>query len=684
MQLDNRSNKILEELISNPSVTSKDIERKFELTRRQLGYSFDKINDWLLDKNLPEIERTRQGRFIIDQTVFTKLNSEGEGLPLKIDTLSEEQRVYTIIMMLLSKDDLSLVHFTSELDVSKNTVLTDLKQAQIYLDHYNLHIRYSRKLGYVMEGNEFMIRKLLILVTDKILEMPDGPRRLRNLAGIQNEEITELDKRINQVEKKLNLKFTDEKIASMPYTLILVLRRIKKGKQVNSFYIKYEELSDTKEYLATEEILYDFDAVPMEERLFITLHLLTTNVYWSAYLTEEEIPNLQQALDDMLRLFEKRACVVIQDREQLLNKLLLHVKPAYYRIKYHLTEINEMDHAVSQEFMALDHLVQKSMKPLTDLIGTEIPKSETTYLTMLIGGWLTRQGDSINEKVKAIVVCPKGVSVSRLMLSELRELFPEFVFLDSLSVREFKAYKLNYDIVFSPIFLQTDKKLFIASSFLEREEKDRLRKQVMMELHGYIPSEIDVDELITIIKNHATIHDKQELAEEMYRYIHRDDTAAVKQNQVGYPNANLSDLITPDKIILRQSVSSWEEAIRVSSQPLIESGNIEQAYVEAMIDHCGEDPYIIIGPNIAIPHAGPDEGVNDVSMSLLKLDDGVKFTKDYFINLIIVIAATDKQKHLKALMQLMKLSGSDRDRDALIHASTPDEIYTIIRKYSID
>ena len=42
-----------------------------------------------------------------------------------------------------------------------------------------------------------------------------------------------------------------------------------------SFSIQYEELSGTKEYQATEEILFDFEDIPVQERLFITLHLLT-------------------------------------------------------------------------------------------------------------------------------------------------------------------------------------------------------------------------------------------------------------------------------------------------------------------------------------------------------------------------------------------------------------------------
>src|SRR5699024_3879728 len=141
----------------------------------------------------------------------------------------------------------------------------------------------------------------------------------------------------------------------------------------------------------------------------------------------------------------------------------------------------EGESLISQEYNELHHLVSQSTAPLAKLIGNEIPESEIAYLTMLIGGWLRRQGDSIEEKVKAIVVCPKGISVSRLMLTELRELFKEFVFLDSLSIREFEHYKLEYDIVFSPVFVETEKRLFLASAFLGEEEKRRLRRQVMLE-----------------------------------------------------------------------------------------------------------------------------------------------------------------------------------------------------------
>ncbi|SFB00114.1 transcriptional antiterminator, BglG family [Lentibacillus halodurans] len=685
MPLSERDNKILDELIRNPGITSMLLEQKHSLTRRQLGYSINKINDWLMSKNLPSIERTRKGHFMIDQAVFTKLGAEDETAPMETAVLTSDQRMrFMIIMLLSSEDELSLHHFTSELDVSKNTALKDLKEAQKFLDDYTLSIRYSRKYGYLLEGREFQIRKLLMTITYQIMFMHDGEKRLKELASIDDREVAEYHDRIENVENKLNLKFTDEKLETMPYVLILILRRIEKGHAINLFSIEYEELSHTKEYQATEEIFCNAEAIPMEERLFITLHLLTTNVYSTEFQAEEDvIPNLMPAIDNMLRLFEKSACIYLQDRNQLLDKLLQHVKPAYYRIKYQLSDTISPQDLLSHEFKELHHLVKRSIKPLADLIGSRIPDNEITYITMLIGGWMKRHGESIEKKIKAIVVCPQGVSVSRLMFNELSELFPEIVFLDSLSVREFLKYELNYDIVFAPTFLETDKKLFIAKAFLGYEERQRLRKQVMLELHGYLPHDLNVEELMAIIRSHASIENESGLAEDLQWYVNRDDDLSIHQTP-DRKTVNLDQLITPGTISLQNNADSWEEAVRVSAQPLIESSVITPAYVEAMLYYSREDPYIVIGPNMAIPHASPEDGVNEIGMSLLRLRKGVKFSTDYNIHLIIVIAAADKHQHLHALMQLMKLAGSEKDRNRMIYATSAEEIHDIIQSYSTD
>lgn len=681
MLLDIRSNCLLKEVIKNPNISSNELAQKFNLSKRQINYSFSKINDWLYEQNFPQIERTNHGYFVVDPSLLKVLSEKENTQSVDFYDLSKLQRVHFIILMILTRmDALSLAHFTSELKVSKNTVIDDLKKVKDIVEQHGLEYKYSRKYGYVIEGDEFQCRKLLISITNSIWTADQGKEKIIQISQLSVDELEEFKNRLEKVEASLNLKFTDEKLELMPYILIFILRRIRKGHHIGSFNLNYNEISGTKEYLATEELLHDFPNVSEEERLFITLNLLTTNVYWSKEEIDKEIPELKSALSQVIDNFEKNTFIFLKDKEQLLQKLVLHMKPAYFRIKYNLTDTNDVLDDINKNFKELHHLVKKSVKPLEDLIGSAIPESEIAYLTILIGGWLSRQGDNISQRMKAIVVCPKGISVSRLMYGTLRELFPEFIFLDSLSVREFQQYEMDYDIVFSPVYLKTNKKFFLVDHFIGAEEKRRLRKEVMSDLYGFVPEVINVEELMGIIEKHAVIKNKKELYNAIQSYIHQDSNNKLEKHSI--KNPNLCDLITPSTMIFRHSVRSWEEAIKLAAQPLLKDKSIKEQYVEAMIKHCQSDPYFVISEHVAIPHASPDEGVNRLSMSLLKLRKGVAFENYQSIKLIIVIAALDKDQHLKAFMQLMNLVRNEQDLNKVLNAQSMKDLHEVLKLYA--
>ncbi|WP_017471570.1 BglG family transcription antiterminator [Amphibacillus jilinensis] len=682
MQLDARSHNLLKEVLNHPHIKSTALENKYGLSRRQISYSFNKINDWLLTKNLPSIDRNRQGMFIIDPILTKILLDQDEQDAVAELVLTEDTRVNIILLMMISHldDELSLNHFTQKLDVSKNTILNDIKQAQYQLTKDDLTICYSRKSGYFIEGNEFTIRRVLVHLINKLLKRLRGTNYLKEITNLSDKQLSSMRSRIETIENKLDLKFTDEKMEAMPFSLLITLNRIKHQKTITELPVTYNELKQTKEFKVVETLLDAIDPLSVTERLFFTLQILTTNVYWSDLIKQDIIPCLINAINEMLSIFEKYSCIMIKDREQLVNKLLLHLKPAYYRIKYQLTEIDDFNYAINEEFSELHHLVKKAIYPLTHLLGKDIPEQEIIYLTMLVGGWLTRQGDNLRKKTKAIIVCPKGVSVSKMMDSVLREIFPEFVFLESLSVREFYQFSLDYDIVFSLIPLESNKKVFIVKSFLEKEDRYHLRKQVISSLYGYTNDAINVEALVNLIEKDATIQNKDNLIKRIYSFINQNTYAQTALTEKSV-TPDLADFIPSANITLKKKLSSWNEALRLTAKPLIRDGSITENYSQAVIDHCQTDPYIIIGPGIAIPHASPENGVNKVSMSLLRIEDGVTFAEDYQIHIIVLIAALDKQQHFKALTQLLKLSGTPSDLDTIKQAKVKKEITDILKKY---
>ena len=64
------------------------------------------------------------------------------------------------------------------------------------------------------------------------------------------------------------------------------------------------------------------------------------------------------------------------------------------------------------------------------------------------------------------------------------------------------------------------------------------------------------------------------------------------------------------------TIESWQEAIRMGAEPLVNNGIVEKAYVEAIIQNVLENGnYIILLPQVAMPHARPEYGSKGVGLT---------------------------------------------------------------------
>ncbi|SDJ58428.1 BglG family transcription antiterminator [Salimicrobium halophilum] len=680
--LDKRAQAIMSELLAQPYISSKQLEKKQGLTRRQLGYRIGKLNEYLLEKGLPVVERTRQGYFDVPSPIaeFFQKNDQEIIHPDDAGDIHKEERLdYLLVYLMTGEEEITLAHLISFLGVSKNTVLHEMKSVRRKLASAGLDIHYTRQEGYFVTGNEFSKRRILIRSISNVLNRDGGEINLRNFFDIEQTDVLHLKSLIERMEEKLGIKYTDENLRLIPYILLLLLRRLRLGHRVELDGIAYEELSNTKEYRVTEHLLKEIDDVPDSERLFITLYILTSRLSSIQESDPGAVPELYPAIEEMLSRFEKSACVTFEKRRELLEQLLQHITPAYFRIKYRLTDLIYAPEVFSRELRDIHHIVKQSLAPLERMIGTVIPENESAYISMLIGGWMRRQGESLDEKTKAVVVCPHGVSVSRLLFNELDLLFPEFVFLDYLSVREFEAYSLDYDVVFSSAPIPTEKKLFLIRPLLKEEEKNRLRQQVLFGLHDRHSGEIDVREMLNIISSYADIQDEEGLVEGLKNYFDAYTRVSTRQPEKEQSGINLHSLLPPSHIQRTEEVRDWEEAVRSCASPLVQEEYITPDYVQKMIHASSNDPYIILGKRLAIPHAAPEDGVKRMGMSMLSVRNGVSYagTDIYWI---VVIAAVDKHQHMTALMQLMEIAQNRSLEDQVLNAASAEEIYRILRR----
>lgn len=687
MYMDERSNLLFKELLKNPIITNKELQEKFQFSRRQIDYSFKKINSWLDEQGKPQIQK-KNGQYRIDRKVFKLFEYVQQEEQVDFYIPSERERAFLIILFILTREEeLSLNHLMSELDVSKNTVLQDLKSVQKILIPFKLKVNYSRVDGYFLKGEEWDKRSAMLDAIQHIIRSYAGEQFLRKYMKISDQKIQYIHEQIIRIEEHLNLTFVDDDLLVLPYSLEGIFKRIGQGKQIHTdFFIDYSDLSDTREYEAVQILIEGEADIAKEERLYLTLQLLTSNVFQKGNLSGEELPKLKNALRECLMEFEKKAVIQLVDKEILLGKMFAHFKPAYYRIKYNLTTDYRPLEKISREFKILHYFVNESIDPLRNYLKCDVPVNESMFIAFFIGGHIIDKTEKlhVNSNLKAVVVCPNGLSISKLMEKNLYTIFPEIDFYPAMSIRAFNDLEYDYDIVFSATSIETEKHLFIVNQMMDQEEKIELRRRVMSAVYMIDEKNASVDKLMELIEEFAFVNDRENLIDSLQSLINSTYEKNHKKNPTE-SNIQLYELLSMNRIQRVEKVADWHEAIQLASKPLLDNGDITQAYVEAMKDQYPVvAEHIVLQRKIAIPHAETEKGVLGLGMSLLYIEKGLPNVDESLLHFIVVIAAVDKSSHFKSLLQLMGLAGDSSALSKLANSEAEAEMYDELVRFTTE
>lgn len=135
--------------------------------------------------------------------------------------------------------------------------------------------------------------------------------------------------------------------------------------------------------------------------------------------------------------------------------------------------------------------------------------------------------------------------------------------------------------------------------------------------------------------------------------------------------------LTEEFIQFKDSVLNWEESVIESSKPLLDNGYVKQSYIDAMIECIKEyGPYVVIAPNLALPHARPETGSVKVGFSILKLDKAVAFSEseEHNVQLLIALSCVDAEMHMKMLQAIVEVLSDEERFKAILNSTTKKEM----------
>ena len=655
-----------------------ELENLSNSSRRTILSDILKINEALSHLLLPNIR-------IENDLIQVPAISSGELLGhVDISSRSyifQHERLDMIMLyLLLYPDYISNYHLQDLLRMSKNSVVADLKDIRELLKNQSISLQYTRSEGYYLEGTGSQLRQLLERTIEKLMRLESGRFILDYV--LKECRIATKDaaifSQIRMLSEKYQLTFIFENVKIVSLVMAVLNEIEMEGDyQVNQEY--YRNIKETALLKLVEELEEEYLRLA-KERDYI-LSRLAGCLQGNLDLNPD--PTVVLIMDEIIKQVKANTGLEFPMGIPFRKNLYAHLYPSYYRLLFNISLHNPLTHQIKREYGSLYELIRRSLKPLEEMTGKPLSSDEIAYFTIHFGGYLQSQVKHREAKdLRAMIVCPNGVSTSLILQSELEKIFPRMEF-QSISRSHFKTVdnmeRNDIQVIFSTTHLESQDKVFLVKPLMTSIEKILLKRRVYEYLHLEKEDVVSIDELMGIVAKYTTIKNEEGLKNELIHYLF------AQNNQQLLGGDSLTDLLKEELIQQVDSVSNWQEAVGLAAQPLLAHGYIEESYIQAMIASINETgPYIVLAPKVAVPHASPDAGVHQLGISLLQVKEPVDFSEDddddKKVQLIFVLAAVDSTAHLRALQELALILDDEEAIDSLIAASDPREILAIIDK----
>ena len=132
----------------------------------------------------------------------------------------------------------------------------------------------------------------------------------------------------------------------------------------------------------------------------------------------------------------------------------------------------------------------------------------------------------------------------------------------------------------------------------------------------------------------------------------------------------------------------WEDAIHASVAPLVKAGACTEQYAEVIIDRIKtHGPYIVLAPELALPHAEDCEHVSRSAVCFVKFNQPVSFAEEdpydfsevKTARLFFALTSEDEMQHLRNLRALTEECPRNSELVAkLCEATTKEEILAVL------
>lgn len=660
--LESRCQDILNILIdADEYYTIKDLMNKTNLARRSIYHNLKKINDWLILNDIEAIKIKRnKGIYLLSskrKAIKRALTLRTTNIPFVFTPM---ERVKIIMLsIILSNKKLTINDLENITQVSRNTIINDLKNVEKAFDEYDLKLEVDSKKGYIIKGDVIKKRTVFFLNFYYLIEYyRRGIIKLDNINIIDSIYI-----RLLNIELALNTDF----VRGVIFSISVYFAHILNGEEEISFNeIEKEEIMKTEVF---EMVRDTFTEYKLNDQIYLSLHLLGSRLQSSNSLALDNNDEAFAIAENLVKEFMRISYIDFDNVEEIVRGLYYHLSTSIYRYRYGIQLANPLLDDIKREYEYIFEITKKACEYLRATLKVPIPESEVGYITLHFGGAIR----SKNKEMSILVVCPNGLSISNMLKWEIKSLVPFVHHIECISLNEYDLNH-NFDLVVSTVDINDDNhKILSVQPILTEDNRYQILKRCIKSVGKCY---LDLNDILHIAGKYIKNDSFEMFKSDLLRYLSGGD-----EHNFLNKNESILHFLNSDAINICKVKVDYKAAIGLSCNYLLGEGMIEYRYIESIISNSEKmNHYMFLTPEVYLAHAKSEDGAVKLGVTLTLFKQPVEFTTSKQAKIIIALSTPDEKQHLKILGEIMKIFSCNECIENIIACNSKTEILRIIQK----
>ncbi|GEO24670.1 transcription antiterminator BglG [Alicyclobacillus acidoterrestris] len=704
-------------------VKTGELAERHQLTPRSIRYDLDEIEQAVLAYGI-HLVRRRSGIWL-EGTPDKKqkiLNELQVARSIPVDQSAADMRLCKLLAVLLfAKEPVLVKQLEDVLEASPRTIYSDMDRAEGWLERTGLQLLRKRHYGARVEGPELLRRYGALRLAREWghPERPgsDRPERPLQISAMDafllsrlahSETLSLLQSGLCEIRNQCPLRETDEWILF----LAIQVGRIQSGCTVSLSRTHMKQVMDTTEYTDAKEVaavLATMFSVSFSDEEIACIALYLLGAFSQTQLDEETFhralsnPLVEDIVTQMLLAVDSTLGTFLMEDADLFRGLVLHVKPMVYRLFYDIPVQNYLIEDIRAQHTLAYQAAVIACRNLENLSRRPVSAAEIGFIALHIGAALERRrihSHSTERRVRVLVVCAGGIGTGKILQSQIEASNENLQVVGTVDVnRVQEAETLGADVIISSLPLDNaPRPHIVVHPLLPAHDKKRI-SEWLRRLPGVNAAVAEtarlrgpirqlIEQSFQVIQSDAVDVEIDNMLQRIVPYLGGTLCGGQGCGQsidltVGKKVYRMIDLLTAGSIRVRCLAHSRDEVVDLAGELLVETGGAERRYVDAMKQSIAKNgPYMVIVPGVALLHARPEDGVQEVCMSLVTLEEAIPFghPDNDPVDIAIAFGAVDQHQHLEAMTDLMRLLADEQSMRTLRAAKNVDEVHAVLAR----